>query len=81
MPLTIPCPSACTRGLIREGRLGANDPDTVWRACTDCNGSGERVLHCDGCTAEAVEYFQGVPLCGVCVEEQKQGALFVGEDG
>ena len=77
MPLTRECPS-CDTGYHTPDHAG--DPSRREYACETCHGTCEVVERCEaaGCQRDAVEYVQGVALCGICAVVEK--VLYVGED-
>ena len=78
--LTVTCPDCDGEGNRYTSRYGGNDPNTWFAGPCDCD-HGLVALRCVECDqAEAIEWFQGDPLCGKCVAAAKECALWVGED-
>jgi hypothetical protein len=88
MTLYVLCPDCSEErpGMRWTSKYGGNDPDVWLIPCETCGGGyrqpgcGEVALTCDGCAAEAEEWFGGNKWCAVCCAEQKRDALISGED-
>lgn len=80
-PLTRAC-QFCEDGTIWRSRYGGNDPDVWPERCTECDGSGDVEIECEGraCHAPATGWFQGMAWCEACVVAEKADAFEMGED-